>query len=92
MGWEADGTLRRTSAMLMDISATGSLVLADDMPEEARVVVLRLRWPVHSEWITAALVAGHRTRLGPYLLRVAFQSPPSRHFLATAMAAPAGRN
>jgi hypothetical protein len=90
--WIVGGQLRRTAAVLLDISASGTLVLADELPPEQARLLLRLRWPVRSAWVEARLVAGHPTRLGPSLLRVTFPAPPSRHFLASATRRPTGRN
>jgi hypothetical protein len=90
--WIDEGSLRRTSAVLMDISASGTLVLADALPPRGCRLLLRLCRTLQTGWVAAGLVEGHRTRFGPFLLRIAFDSRPSRHFLAAATAQPLGRN
>lgn len=76
--------LGRASAVLLNVSSSGALVLADAIPGRPDLL-LRLRWPVPSEWVRTRLVQARRTRIGPCLLHLAFAGRPSRHFLARAV-------
>ncbi len=69
----------------MDVSQSGLLVLADDVPQNEVSVMVRLLQPLVTDWVEANVVEATRTRIGPYQVRLSFRDTPSPDFLAIAL-------
>jgi hypothetical protein len=84
LGWRDEEGLRIAPALLLELGAGGTLLVAESAPPGDRLVRVRPTSAPPDCWVEAAVVEIHPTGWGAWMVRLAFPGPCPRAFFEAA--------
>lgn len=88
LGWTQGDQFRTSLALLLDVSLTGALLVADEVPKESTPAWICLQSAGQTDWVKGRVLGVIRTWLGPHKVRLVFEGTCPYAFFKAAVYGP----